>query len=192
MEQLTVEQFEALSRNEKAVLVAKDILERIRLSKIKAKRGMYCVLDLNEVGGSSDRDVRSNLSSIKQCQVCALGAAMLSTTVFANKLTFKQLERFDGDRDALNVLETVFTPKQMLLIETAFESYSGFRSTEFIDEDFEYLDPSSRIGAEVFNEVLTREEVIACINFYNKYSIDDDRLIAICDNIIENGGIFTL
>lgn len=171
---LSTEQFTALPRKEKAVLVAKDVLKQIRYSKIKVGKYGYMELILEDAD-DYELDVQTNLDKIETCKCCLLGACMLSTTKLGNQLTFNQLDNFADNKKALRLLRKIFTPKQMLMLETCFEGYSW---------------TASRIGRDRFEADLTEEERNACSLFYINHGSSEDRVVSAMKNLIKNKGVF--
>lgn len=195
---MTTQEFNALPNNEKAVLVAKDVLAQVKANKYIAKTGSYISMIFeNDFEGS----IKDNFDQIHQCKVCALGSMLMSSTHLGNILTTKDLPNYpDADdlRRSDNVTElfsSIFTNKQLLLIETAFESYSKFWNEtkrqikkRYEHTPFIYYEGSDRYADG--KEKLTFEETLACEMFNRKYPDDDKRLNAICRNIIRNKGVF--
>jgi hypothetical protein len=192
---MTTQEFNTLPTNEKAVLVAKDVLAQVKAKRYKPKVGTYMyVVDGYKFEGS----IKENFNKIEECQVCALGSMLMSSTHLGNILTTKDITAFP-DRDFLRRSEkvtelfySIFNDKQLLLIETAFEGYTYFWDlnktqikTQF-QEDFRYHESSDRYSIEE----LTFDETLACEMFNRKYPAAEKRLNAMCRNIIKNKGVF--
>jgi hypothetical protein len=93
-------------------------------------------------------------------------------------------------KNAIDLIRDIFDPHQLLLIETAFESYR-FRYLCDGREDFVYSNYSYRIGVGIDpDEKLTYDECIVCNVFHKKHISPKNRLIAIMKNIIKNDGVF--
>ena len=194
---MTTQEFNALPNNEKAVLVAKDVLEQVKAEKYIPNTGTY--IHVFGDGFNFEGSIKDNFDQIQQCKVCALGSMLMSSTHLGNTLTTSDIDNYpeaDDLRDSEKITElfsSIFTNKQLLLIETAFEGYSDFwgetkRQLEKRHEEtpFQYYESSDRYSVET----LTFEETLACEMFNRKYPDDDKRLIAICRNIIRNKGVF--
>lgn len=210
---MKTEEFYKLSREERAVLVAKDVIDQIRIGKYQPMNGDYVQILSNF---PLEGEIKEKFSDIK-CKVCALGATLMSCTHLGNRLRFDEI-KMSGDSFRLseehpsvtNLLSHVFTPHTLLLIENAFEGYPGSLDDKFnykrdmqIDEDF-----SIRRYGHLLGETLSREECVKCRAFYRSFIIennegddfDDDewsddserRMIAIMENIIANKGEFIL
>lgn len=209
---LSVDEFYALPKNERAVLVAKDILEQIKVKRYKPHAGSY-ISDLEVKNDYREGQINERFNDIQHCEVCALGAMLLSSTHLGNKLTFEDVN-LDGVYDSSadisdldhpkvkSLFTKIFTPYQLLMIETAFEGYSNFEGNLWNDkvdyenltkEQFEkeYSDESAvRVGRDVFGVNLSFSDVKKCQRFYENHSDSRKRLTAICKNIIKNNGKF--
>jgi hypothetical protein len=189
---LTVEEFDALPKNEKAVLVAKDVLAQIKAKNYIPNTGSYVkpaeyVNKIKDLGVKKGDDVRTNFDKLPVCKVCALGSMLLSCTRLGNRLTFGNLNFGDGStgtsiRELDNpkvkkLFKSIFDGYQLLLIENSFESPSWSQD---------------RYGSDVLGLSLTDEDYSNCREFYLRYSNDDTRMVAICKNIIKNKGTFKL
>jgi hypothetical protein len=201
---LTVEEFDALPKNEKAVLVAKDVLKQIKLKKYIPKVGSYIKrsddYSLKALGLKKKDDVKNNFDKIPPCRVCVLGSMLLSCTNLGNRLTFSDVDIINGDRiDNLNkpkikkLFNSIFDAYQLLLIENAFE-----KPSEIAD----------RYAKNILGLKLSEEDFDKCENFYYKYNNNNnnnnntgynydypaasERMVAICENIIKNKGTFVL
>jgi hypothetical protein len=192
---MTTEQFNILPVNEKAILVAKDVLAQIKAEKYIAYEGSY----ISFYGSLPfEGSIKENFNELPQCKVCALGSMLLSSTHLGNVLTTKDMPDYpDADelRDSekiTNLFNSIFTDKQLLMIETTFEGYSEFYDhnksgiKKKFQEEFNYYECSDRYA----KEKLTFDETLACEMFYRKYKDSEKRLKAICRNIIKNNGVF--
>ncbi len=207
---LTPAQFRKLPRKEKAVLVAKDILAQIKAEKYAPETGSYgTIFTTNEVEGAEL--INENFDKISKCTVCAIGATIMSCTHLGNQLQFDDLQRYGAGeyyRDILysnfrdnktfkKLLTSVFTPKQILLIETSFEGYSSFLHKpaswfdgNHDDGDFKGIQNYDRVG-QLYGAKLTFDEAYKChVNYYMKFNTNEETLIAICKNVIKNNGNF--
>lgn len=176
--------FESLPANLQRIRVAKDVIAQVRLEKYKANRGAYISQLRTNNNVENQDDVKKNFDKIKSCEVCALGACLLSTVKFKNTLQFQVLRQADEDGDfgynkqIQNLLSSLFSPVQLLLIEMAFEKSTsiGFFA-EKVDNTGSLYDIDWRIKDDA-------------VTFGYKYNSHHDRLIAIMENIIDNNGTF--
>jgi len=180
---MTTEQFNKLSRQEKAVLVAKDVLAQLKTKRYTANAGSYIKDTIKEDFKGS---IQKNFNKIKECKVCALGACLLSSTKLGNILTTDDLYLSDyssvgvSDLDNKNIkklLKSIFTPSQMYLIESAFEGFSY---------------DSDRVAVDIFKQKCNDKIEHVVNSFHRKYDNDKERLIAIMENIISNNGVFKI
>jgi hypothetical protein len=165
-----------ISKREMATAVAKDVIAQLnrRTKGYEATPGLYvyieCVIPTNVT------DLQDAIPSIEnqvgKCNVCALGAAVLSKArLFDNvpidgeAASYGGVISLDYD-DCFNGLKDIFSESQLQLIEAAFEGW---------DE-----------GSWETNPAIRR-----AVAFGEKY-IDDDkkRMKAIMQNIIDNDGTF--
>jgi hypothetical protein len=197
---MTTEQFYALPMNERAVLVAKDVIAQVEAGRYTPKIGVYLILNRGASTEQSDYlseaiqnglDVKENFHLIPNgCAACAIGATILSCTHLGNKLKFSDLYAGslgvkDLDKPVIHeLLASVFSPEQLLMIETAFEGYNI--------SSYRYAKTLLRVDLE---EYIIKK----CNNFYKEHggsiyfekSVSvTDRLIAIYQNIIDNNGVF--
>jgi hypothetical protein len=192
---MKTKQFNRLSVNEKAVLVAEDVLLQISAKRYTPKRGSYLIVR----GGYNFRgSIKDNFDTIQECQVCALGSMLMSSTHLGNLLTTEDLHHAPSSWEmrrsekVTQLFNSIFTNKQLLMIETAFEGYSRFNQKTLTQiktdykKNFIYDEPNARYS----KEKLTFDETLACEMFNRKYKDSEKRLKAICRNIIKNNGVF--
>jgi hypothetical protein len=171
--------FASLTKAQKRVAIAKDVLLQLRLEHINAVSGVY--LDFpeakqNDVGEclvDSDAPV-SAVYNVRDCDVCAKGALFLSAARVKKGKTMRDLmithDSGNVDANALNdnsivrYLSDIFDDQQLWLIEAAFEQ-NDMRSMKDIEAGGDYLR-------------------------YHLDDSEDERLRAIMLNIIENKGTF--
>ena len=186
-------EFEKLSKEEKAVAVAKDILLQLNQKVYKPCRGSYISGLRSSIESGSIKD---NFDKIETCQVCAIGSFLLSSTHLYNKLDFEDLSHMYITLDELsnikiiNLLSSIFDDKTLFLIEECFES----------DYHFEYgynrFEQPDRYSVDIKNfdiANLTEYEIEQCQDFYEKHGNNSLLVLkAICNNIIDNNGQFIL
>lgn len=181
-----------LTKAEKRVEIAKDVLKQIKANKYKPTRGVW-FMDSTEKGlddflfyGTEQcidakKDVVEKL--VGTCKVCALGSLFISAI---DKYNHTKLDRDSGcdaevftSIDEKNPLTKWFTARQLLLIENTFENLCGAWYPKVVLNDKEWRD--------------WYDKVVPAINKYNsKYPNLIDRLKAIMNNIIRNKGTFVL
>lgn len=174
---MTTEKFKSLSKSEKKVIVAKDVLKHIKSKKYRANAGQY-FLNINLEGGVLDSDgIKENIKKIKRCDVCAMGACLLSATSYLNKLTFHDLPHAtDNTSDSWELLIKIFSAKELTLIENCFEGENG-------DSGFGIKRVGAYLGGAIPDNAIYRQ-------YYVEFTDDQKRLTAIMKNIIRNKGKF--
>lgn len=117
--------FRAMTRAQRRVAVARDILAQLEHGQIKAKRLTYFkVTDRDHAKLERDREeeLRAVLPKLaKPCHVCALGSAVLSRARLFDKTRASEVYFFMGSGEVLDLLNDTFTVDQACLIEDAFE-----------------------------------------------------------------------
>ena len=197
-------QFKEGTKEERAVLLAKDVLAQIKANKYIAKSKTWVNINFKEVynGSTYTKDVplqfenkQFNLpevqESIENCQVCGLGSLMCSIVRANNHATVDDLaatNRHGSSLDTLlNKLTTVFIKTEIIAIEAAFEGGSGSFAvggnsyTNFSYETF-------FIGYSGYNSKF-HNYFLAAKNFVSDLDAET-RLIKIMKNIIKNKGHF--
>ena len=193
---MTTKQFNELSKDKKAVLVAQDVLAQIAANKYVPNTGAY-VSFKKEIPFTGD--IKSNFDKLPKCNVCALGSMLLSCTNLGNVLTTDiiindRIGLWELQDDGVKELfSSIFSDKQLLMIETSFEGYSNWECWTVSDIKkhskigFSYFEASDRYADD---ERLSFEETLDCQALFLKYDSDQKRLEAICNNIIKNNGVF--
>lgn len=163
---LTREQFEALSPAEQRVAIFRDIIAQLDARTFTAKTGTYV-----EVPSLLDTVEESVIT--QPCTVCAIGAAFVSAVRLGDRLDEHAFGEYGvesaddlsgADSPMRDHLERFFTSDDLGLLESAFEMSEGFA---------------------VFNLAGVEAE-----RFGKRFQRPDDRLRAICENGIANGGEF--
>lgn len=190
---LTTKEFKRLSKSKRAVLVAKDVIKQIKAGVLRA-RHTYCSINYGKL--SLDTDVATALRKGEvKCQACARGALFLSTVKFKNVLQLGDIsnhyfsyypsdDTWSSDKHTV-YLSDEFSREQQALIETAYEGREYGKLSDFknIDEYNKQINKSLE-----FNKlILSKYKKLPKPRTYKK---DAYLLIAICNNIIKNLGVF--
>lgn len=177
IETISKESFNKLSKSEKQIAVAKDVLDRIKFNQLRPTQSRFCQFDYLSVEGNPLNPIINSVTNT--CCVCAKGGLFLSYIGIVNDYSVSR----DGFKNAvennskeMGLLSKIFSKRQLSMIETAFEG--GY----FKD----------------WNENLSQETLIKCYAFNNKHMkgkngiLKDGTsvLVAICKNIIKNKGKF--
>lgn len=193
--------FSKLSPSQKRVAIARDVLEQIRLGRYVANAGSYIdelvMKDGKERYEMYGKDIKHNFSKIKSCEVCAMGACLMSITKFENKLNFEDVGNKISDLDKEKTKElfsSLFEPSQLLMIERAFEGdYLGTTVGGNIFDLDEYDFKKQIAKCEDFFQRFNKEEGIGYDELKEQKRLNqENRMIAIMKNIIRNKGTFKL
>lgn len=175
--------FDKLSKTQQRIILAKDVILQVKAKVANAVEGQY--FDVDDYGDhdfayEKNNEFREIVSDVK-CEVCAKGALFLSHIVRTNKFSILQSLQQQGHDSIINRLAEIFTKNQLDLIETAFEK-------EVIEDKNRTLSyPDSR---DKFADVILTDIAKAAVKFGKKYRSENNRLIAIMQNIIDNNGTF--
>jgi len=202
----TVAEYKKMTKAQKRVAIAKDIIASINSKKYIANASTY--IDNVEIDGKSvdvrydylddkdieELDIQETLPRMEKCKVCAMGACILSLTKYENKLTFADIgpniSEFSETTDKL--LKGVFTPDQLAMIEIMFEGY--YSDVEYDHED--YKQRGNNYSRDRLGAIVSDEDALKCIKWHwkkKKRGITDDNLmIAIWKNIVDNEGELVL
>jgi len=132
--------FNRLTREEKRVAIAKDVLAQIKAKRFEARCGIY--VSGKAEPGSTKEPFAAAPKEIKKCNVCALGSLFMAKGDLVPN-TLDRLEIYDGfigsERPA-EQLGAYFSQDQLDLIESAFEgadySHDGTSYREIVVDRF--------------------------------------------------------
>ena len=175
-----------LTKAEKRVAIAKDVLKQLKTERYVATSGVYLESSNDFHKASDAADAKEVLAKVEKCLVCAIGSMFMSAIGKFNNCTIgdvfaplgtgyyaseRPLKREGSDKPTTlhEHLEKYFTAPQLGLIECWFEGQSNYDM--FVKTAFLY-------GSQ------------AAVNFKQKYEDDNDRLSRIMKNIIRNKGTF--
>ena len=172
--------FKKASKAQKRVMIAQDVIAQIKAKRYVPESGTFVIANWSEKIDYKDHS--DNIQEafqkkqIETCQVCALGGLFMSCTNLNNNTNFEQLEQaedlgemIDNEERISNGMDKFFSVNQLKLIETYFENAQGY----FRDYEVSINIPESHRNA-----------------FHNQYLDDDERMIAIMENIVNNKGTF--
>jgi hypothetical protein len=172
------EKFAKMTPARKRVTVAKDCLLRIELNQIQPSKGnLFRKPFFNGIYHDTQAKKLLNTNTTFHCEACAKGGLLLAYVGRANELNYGELSSGNSLNDTIHMkLREIFTPEQLALIEFAFEGK-------------QYLH-HYKVGDKWHQINFTDEVEINAVNFYNSYDESNERLIAICKNMIKNKGKF--
>lgn len=148
----------------KAVAIAKDVLKWLKAGRMKAESMIYCHTPRIPTGS-----VRAGLSVVtkdKPCKVCALGALFIAAVDKFNKLDIPSPCDCFNDGMIREHLNFAFTERQLHEVEWAFERWQ----TDEIAPGMKDLNKAGQFVKDETNDTI--------------------RLEKICQNIIDNKGVF--
>lgn len=180
--------FKKMSKAEKRVAIAEDVIAQIRCETYVPTSGTYVEINASSKAADKGFDVYSMNTKpadlmmqegMLSCNVCAKGAMFLShVRKDVDSCTIDQARRGADERHIEHELTDLFSEEQLDMIEAAFEGQADFYTDnhgEDTDDDGDVLPTDPGMKAERFAE---------------RYSDDQKRLIGIMRNIIKNKGTF--
>ncbi len=171
-------EFKKATKAQKRVMIAQDVLAQLKTKRYVAESGCWVQANYNSTATWADIKYTDSVQelfaekTIESCNVCALGGLFMSCTNFNNNTLIEDLDDataqlgdlIDEEEKLSNKLNSIFSVKQLKLIEVYFEGNDGY-----------------------FYENREYDTVKA---FYTKYPSDKKRLQLIMENIVENEGTF--
>lgn len=189
-------EFEAMSAKDKRITIAQDCLIRLDLQQVKAETNRFVdtdtieeYLENNEL--SYDTGVKEILGTAKfKCTACAKGALFLSYVGRVNNYVAYDIvggnSVYDSDHEKLS---EIFPLKQLAVIEYAFE---GAQYLD-IDEKRKRIKIENREAIDEWRkQFLIEKDYPEDMDAFDKDYRETDLLVAICENIIDNDGEFTI
>ena len=173
--------FNKLSKIEKRIEIAKDVISQVKAEKFIAKCGIYFSTEsFNEFGQEESAQQILLGDKAPKCTVCALGGITLSTIRKNNAVKIGVLQVKGGAANQRKLVadktHNIFTKTQLDMMEIAFERQVMDRENPyFTNQDYP------------FNNTMIGQKAI---DFGSKYADINDRLVAIMENLIANNGIF--
>lgn len=163
--------FESLTLKGQKMRIVKDAIAQIIAKKFIAKSANYLQLIKGDFSTDSLQTILK--SENLKCECCAKGALFASCVIETNKVNIKQ--DYGKEYFQKNKLKKWFDLSELDLIEMAFEGVSVIDSNNILHD-------INRNPTELY---------LKGKRFYRKYKSNKTRLLAILNNILENGK-FTL
>lgn len=189
---MTQEQFEKLSRQDKRIAIAKDVIAQINSKKFIPKNETYFTVTLKKNVFVDEDDELDKVikEDAKNCYVCGIGSMFASHVLLADDCTVSDIvpggnhpitEAVVTSNDIHERLEGIFEPEELDRIEVAFEGYdiNGFLR--------DHYDAS---GTSYLMDVVYNQEIEGLRMFHKKFRSAKSCLIGIMENIIKNKGEF--
>lgn len=171
-------EFKAMSKAEKRVAIAKDVIAQIKAKRYIPKTGDY-ISFISTCGLSVNDSIQKNFDKV-ECQVCGIGSMFMSNIKFTNKFTLESIPH-SGVKQA-QILLKYFSKQDLILIECIFE-------------DWEDIDGTIKCAATDHKpENLTDRQIkkleTARKAFYNKDA--EIKLLNMMKHLVKNKGNFVL
>jgi hypothetical protein len=167
--------FEQLDKQAQKLRIVSDAIEQINLGLIIAATGDYFTMsrrisdiDYEEV------NLQTLLKNGKRCSCCAKGALFASCVLNVNEV-YTNRDHFNQEYFQKKKLLPWFPALELDMIEAAFEQGVIHDTTGKL----EYTDESDVRKVTPLTDL--------CIRFGKLYRNADERMLAILDNILENG-----
>lgn len=180
--------FKSMSKADKRVTIAKDVIAQLKAKKFvaKASHGYFNSAKVDKKIDNSNVNDHFELQDVIKdrgvtCKVCGIGS-LFACEVLRND-NFKIQKDYSWQSDATSFIDDetiakrlvgIFDRGQLDLIEAAFEKRIVNDKTNTLEDWNE--DPTN-LGDKA-------------LNFGKRYHKDNDRMIAIMENIIKNKGTF--
>lgn len=186
--------FNESSDDIKRVMIAQDVLERIRLQQFRPYGGTVCTITMEAYNSmkisSFDSARETMLRPDFRCNVCAKGAMLMSYVGRVNRLTVADtMCNYRHNNAAFQQLREIFSEYQLALIEAAFEG------NLYVCRDVN--------GESLFNTEKRRHELNSALSLYSPNKNPDTGVVYyrqpneyikimtdICENIIRNVGTY--
>lgn len=157
-----------MTKQQKRILIAKDVLKLIRLNRFRPQAGIYLSSQTNALFTYRDMDKQAkDIFKEKACFGCAQGAICYAAALRFNEVTVRELSTQTGyvsDGAFADFLQRFFSKYQTGLIEACFEGWYTNKQT------------STRISAKAKKWVDK-----------HGFKTDNDRLCIIMRNVAKNG-----
>jgi hypothetical protein len=176
---ISIQEFNKLSKKEKRVVVAQDILARLEQDMFKPV-GCYVNIDLE-----SEHKTVQNVANNVPCEGCARGLMFMSYVGIVNDLPLSELKTRDINQNridfGLNKEKTleIFSKKQLMEIELFYENIKEY-NTNFSHQWY------SQQARKWFKKGKLTEEMFEKSNTFKEKKID--RLKIIMNHIIDTKG----
>lgn len=177
MTTLTMEQFQNLPPTEQRIRLAQDVIKHIQTKKLFALEGTYLLFGKDDnpdnhfdiIDNHMTTELKNYIAKEEaNCVVCAIGALFITEVMYTNDVSMASMRHPEGINMYLR-LQNYFQEEQLSLIEAAFEISAYCAEKHGNEEMLAYK-------AEDFGAL---------------FETDEDRMIAIMQNIIDNRGEFS-
>jgi hypothetical protein len=187
--------FNRASKAQKRVMIAQDILARIKTRQYVATTGTWVSPNFHAQGAEDDASVQKLLNEKGvQCECCGVGSVLLSCVAFKNQVTARDVQEYgldygmmsDKDVDDKAGVWDIFSKKQLALIEIAFEQGDGMYAPS--NGNILGADPDEYVVEE--DAFIEMKDYLAAKKFTARLDDPKKRLVKIMKNIVKNNGTF--
>lgn len=167
------------------VAVAKDVIAQIKSGRYKVSPGTYLTTGSHSWIDPEIDHAACQVAKAKTCHVCAIGSMVASiltlkeTKGITNSVFECGISSYEGSiGDISNIMDVLTTMTDVWgildadLMEIAFECGQGAVRLEEVDRDLDF------------------DDINCALIFSRLYPKDQDRLIAIMQNVVDNNGRF--
>lgn len=182
---ITKSQFNKLPKWKKRVVVAQDVIDRIKLGQLVPENGEF--VNRRQITDQTVQ-ISEKLKLPKfSCEVCAKGGLFMAYIGIENGIRFNDMKGGPNTNgENMKKLSKIFPKKQLNQIEMAFEGFVCPGDGLSVIERRK-LDSSKNY----YNNLCNRyDEKTVTENHNQKYNFPKFALISICKNIIKNNGEF--
>ena len=189
--------FAAATPAQRRVMIAKDVLAQIKARRLRPRAGKWLdvgvAAEIRLAAQQLDASVAQLFlaKDMPACECCALGSLFMGCALTSDKTTFSDFVTASASLDEAienpeqkSVLTRYFSPAQLRTIEMAFED--GLGAFEFESEE----DSWNRTLSDNTEDPTLSPRDAKLHAWRKRYPKDRDCLIAIMQNIIDNGGTF--
>ncbi len=176
-----MKKFKDLTVKQQRVRIIKDAIAQIYAKNFKIATGNYLKFPVKSTTDYLPDDEESIQQTLKErkCECCAKGAVFAACVLNVNKVYGD--DDFNGEEFQKNKLKKWFKELELDMMETAFELRVCENSTGKLQ--------AQTGGEDYWDDPEWEDTKLAkqCIKFGKKYKSPKNRLLAILDNILDNG-----
>lgn len=170
----TTKSFEELTIQEQKMRIVEDAIIQIKNKNFHPANG-YGYLRINFEHQEKNISLKDILGTVDgRCTCCAKGAIFAACVINVNEV--KSWDLYNDEQFQKKKLKTWFGPLELDTIETAFEG-------DVIEDSTSSLSMTCPESYRHYNSEIANR----AIEFGLKYNEPEERLLAILDNILENG-----
>lgn len=168
--------FQTLSKEQKAVQIAKDVIQSIFEERIVAEAGTYVDSENITLSSLSNEEELQHIFLIQEsCKCCALGACFVELVSLEDNCTAEGLNGYNSktvQSKLRNKLSNIFDPFDISLIETAFEEQLILMDdddTVFKDEEYDLIDIATkyRVANNIYSDAEALVHIMCNIIVHN-------------------------